>query len=82
MKRKLTQAKRDLSTAFHSMPANEVAGYIENKTFSSLEELEYQIKTNSPFKWMFQGFVIIIFLVICLMLIKYFQITFPTGKDE
>ncbi|MBU0994264.1 MAG: hypothetical protein KJ737_17370 [Proteobacteria bacterium] len=71
--RDLSNARTNLAISFHSLMSEELLNYLNNDLMASLMDIENKMSGTAPGKWLFQGMMILLFLLLCLILIKYYQ---------
>ena len=76
-----TALKHQRASAFHSLTAADLAQFLNQDMMEALTRIEQTMAGNSPTKWLFQGVAVLLFLFLCLLLLKYYQSTVLPHED-
>ncbi len=71
-KSQIETIKKAYASSFHSLTTKQLIRYITDQTMVSLKQVDLKIDGSSTQRWAFEGVVVLVFLVICVVLAIYF----------
>lgn len=71
--REISENRGNLKKAFHAMTSPDLVHYIHGDLIPALSDLESDLSRTGQRNWVFQGIFIILFLILCLIFVKYYQ---------
>ncbi len=80
VKSQLETIKTAYASSFHALTTNQLIGYITEQTMDSLKRVDMKMDDSSTFRWVFEGIVVVAFLMICVVLAIYFLISVTKRK--
>jgi hypothetical protein len=71
--REIKAAQTALKRGVHAMTSSELIEHIQGKLIPTLSELKGDLSQTGQRNWIFQGVMVILFLFLCLIFVKYYQ---------
>lgn len=71
--RQIKAVKASVTRGIHAMTTVELIDHIHGELIPTLKDLEDNLSQTGQRNWIFKGVTVILFLFLCLILVKYYQ---------